>query len=212
MAIHQPIDRDSTALPRFDLARPLAVLRDRHVTLRELRADDAGSLLTHISPPAVLRHIAPAPTTVAGFQQFIRWTHAQRRRRLHAAFGLIPAGQRQAVGILQFWPVELDLSTAEWGFVLGQQYWGTGLFERGARLMLDYAFDTVGVMRMEARSASANERGNGVLRKLGATAEGTLRGSFRLGAHVSDHVMWSILASDSRSATTANTVRNRTEQ
>jgi RimJ/RimL family protein N-acetyltransferase len=178
----------------------LPVLRDRHVTVRELRSGDAATLLAHISSPEVLRHIAPSPTTMEGFTTFIRWTHAQRRRRLHAAFGLVPPGMARPVGILQFWPVELDWSTAEWGFVIGQQYWGTGLFERGARLTLDYAFDTLGVMRMEARSADVNDRGNGALRKLGAIREGTLRGAFRQGDRVGDHVLWSILAEEWRAA------------
>ena len=153
----------------------LPVLCNRHVTLRELRSEDAAELLAHVSPPRVLRHISPAPTTVEGFKAFIRWTHAQRRRRRHAAFGLIPAGLRKPVGILQFWPVELDFSTAEWGFVLGQEYWGTGLFGHGAHLMLDFAFNRVGVLRMEARSAHLNGRGNRALRKLGAVREGILR-------------------------------------
>jgi RimJ/RimL family protein N-acetyltransferase len=176
----------------------LPVLRNQYVTLRELRLDDAATLLAQVTPPDVLRHIAQAPTTVEGFKSFIRWTRLQRRRRLHAAFGIVPAGKVRPVGILQFWPIELDYSTAEWGFVLGQQYWGTGLFGHSARLMLDFAFDTVGVMRMEARAALGNGRGNGALRKLGASPEGTLRGAFNQGGQVRDYVMWSILASEWR--------------
>jgi len=189
--------------PGFDLKQALPVLQDPHVTLRELRSRDAAGLLAQVSPPEVLRYIAPAPATVAALQSFIRWTHKQRRRRLHAAFGLIPAGMLEPVGILQIWPVELDWSTAEWGIVVGQGHWGTGLFDRGARLMLDFAFDTMGVLRLEARSADVNQRGNGALRRLGAVSEGTLRGSFRQGERVGNHLMWSILASEWRSASRA---------
>ena len=194
----QLTDRDLPARPRFDIGIRPPVLRDPYVTLRELRADDAATLLTHVSSPEALRHIAPAPTTVEGLQSFIRWTHVQRRRRLHVAFGLIPAGLKSPVGILQFWPVELDWSTSEWGFIIGQPHWGTGLFGQGARLLLDFAFDTVGVRRMEARSAAMNDRGNGALRKLGAVSEGTLRGAFHHGGRVDDQVLWSILATDRR--------------
>ncbi|MQA30899.1 MAG: GNAT family N-acetyltransferase [Luteitalea sp.] len=189
-------DTGSTNRPRLVIGAPCADLCDPEVTLRALRSGDAAALLHHISRPEVLRHIAPAPTTVAGFKAFIRWTLAERRRGVHAAFGVVPVGAVRPVGMLQFWPVELDWSTSECCFVIGDEYWGTGLFERGARLMLDFAFDTVGVRRMEARSAAANGRGNGALGKLGATREGTLRGAFRRGAGVSDHVMWSILAED----------------
>jgi ribosomal-protein-alanine N-acetyltransferase len=185
----------------FVMGAGLPVLRDRQVTLRALRSSDAATLLVHVSSPEVLRHIAPAPTTIAGFTRFVRWTHAQRRRRLHAAFGIIPAGASKPVGIVQCWPIELDWSIAEWGFVLGRQHWGTGLFERAARLMLDFAFDTAGVSRMEARAADLNGRGNGALRKLGAFREGTLRGACRLDDQPGDHVMWSILAEEWRART-----------
>jgi RimJ/RimL family protein N-acetyltransferase len=188
---------------RFFNGAPLPVLRNRYATLRELRIGDAAALLSHISPPEVLRHISPAPTTTAGFASFIRWTKAQRRRRLHAAFGLIPAGGVTPVGILQVWPVELDWSTAEWGFVMGQPYWGTGLFTQGASLLLNFAFHTVGVKRLEARSGDVNGRGNRALQKIGAIREGTLRQAFRRGDEVTDHVMWSMLADEWGAATRA---------
>ena len=45
-------------------------------------------------------------------------------------------------------------------------------------MVVDFAFDTLGVHRLEARAAVANGRGNGALRKIGAVQEGVLRKSF----------------------------------
>ena len=67
---------------------------------------------------------------------------------------------------------------AEWGFALGAEFWGTGMFVDGAELVLDFAFDVLGVHRLEARAALKNGRGNGALQKLGAMQEGVLRRSF----------------------------------
>jgi ribosomal-protein-serine acetyltransferase len=113
---------------------------------------------------------------------------------LHACYGIIPPGHAAVVGILQIWPIKGDFSTAEWGFALGESYWGTGVFMRSARLFLDRVLGPFGVCRLEARAVDTNGRGNGVLRKLGATREGVLRGGFRDRDIISDHVMWSILA------------------
>jgi len=178
-------------------------LNDGGVILRELRLQDAPSLLAHLNDARVLRYIAPCPSTVEDFRRFIRWTRAERRRGLHACFGIIPPQQTTPAGIIQLWPIERDFSTAEWGFVLGESHWGTGLFARSARLFLDAVFfDAVfgprGVFRLEARAVDANGRGNGVLRKLAATREGVLRGAFRKGEESRDQVMWSILGSDWR--------------
>jgi RimJ/RimL family protein N-acetyltransferase len=65
-------------------------------------------------------------------------------------------------------------------------------------MLLDFAFDVVGVDRLEARASVANGRGNGALRKLGAVQEGILRRSFFRGGEYHDQVMWSVLAEDWR--------------
>jgi ribosomal-protein-alanine N-acetyltransferase len=174
----------------------MPTLRNTVVTLRALRAADAVSLLEHLANPSVAEFIAPPMRTVDEFTRFIRWSQAKRRSGTHLCFGIVPSGQSKPVGLVQIWPVESDFSTAEWGFALGHAFWGTGLFVEAAHLMLAFAFDTLGVLRLEARAVDANGRGNGILRKLGATAEGTLRGGFRSGQRARDHVMWSILAAE----------------
>ena len=174
----------------------LPTLHGARVTLRELRLDDAPALLEHVAKPTVLHYIAPPPSTIQGFQRFVRWTHRERRRGAHVCFGIVQASQTRPVGIIQIWPLEPDFVTAEWGFVLDNAYWATGLFVSGARLALDFAFDVIGVHRLEARAAVENGRGNGVLRKLGASREGVLRNCFECGGSYMDHVMWSILADE----------------
>ena len=195
MAVHQNLgDRSSSAERGFQWRRRLPELSDGTIVLRGLRSHDAPSLLAHLNHSRVSEYIAPCPSTVDGFRRFIRWTHAERRRGLHACYGIIPPGRTTAAGIIQVWPIERDFWTAEWGFVLDDSYWGTGLFMRAARLFLDAVFGPLGVFRLEARAVEANGRGNGVLRKLGATRESVLRGGFRNGDVVRDHVMWSMLA------------------
>ena len=65
-------------------------------------------------------------------------------------------------------------------------------------MVVDFAFDTVGVCRLEARSAVDNGRGNGALRKLGAVQEGVLRRAFRKDDRVLDAALWTILSDDWR--------------
>jgi RimJ/RimL family protein N-acetyltransferase len=169
-------------------------LTDGTVMLRELRSRDAASLVTHLNNARVLRYIAPCPSTPEGFRRFIRWTRAERRRGALACFGIVPAGETGAVGVIQVWPIERDFSTAEWGFALGDAFWSTGLFMRAARLMLDAVFSELAVYRLEGRAVDVNVRGNRVFEKLGAKRDGVLRAGFSDGGVIRDHVMWSILA------------------
>jgi ribosomal-protein-alanine N-acetyltransferase len=166
------------------------------VTLRELQCGDAAVLQSHMTDPAALEYVSPPPSSLAGLERFIAWTHEARRVGQHLTYGVVPAAQSEVVGLVQIWPVEPDFSTAEWGFVISPSCWGRGIFPAAASLMLQFAFDTLGVARLEARSVGADRRVNHVLRKLGATPEGTLRAGFRARGAVMDHVMWSILASE----------------
>ncbi len=133
-----------------------------------------------------------------GFERFIEWTQQEREAGRYVCYGVVPGGQEDAVGIFQLHRLDPSFGTAEWGFILGAPYWGTGVYARGARLLLDFAFDTVGVRRLEARAAIANGRGNGALQKMGAVREGRLRRSFLLGGEYFDDALWSILDEDWR--------------
>jgi RimJ/RimL family protein N-acetyltransferase len=181
-----------------DWRQGLPVLAGSQVVLRELRASDAPSLYAMLTTEEVSRFISPPPTTVEGFEKFIAWTIRQREVGAYACFAVTLAGDDTAIGIFQLRQLEPGFGTAEWGFAIGSPYWGTGVFERGARLMVEFAIDTVGVHRLEARAAVRNGRGNGALRKIGAVQEGLLRKSFLKNGEYLDQVLWTILDEDWR--------------
>jgi RimJ/RimL family protein N-acetyltransferase len=185
-------------ITRSDWRRSLPLLSSAHVTLRELRIEDAASLLSMLSTDEVARFISPPPTTVEGFERFIAWAIRERESGNYACFAVVPDGLSAAVGLFQLRALESGFATAEWGFAIGSGFWGTGVFLESARLVLDFAFDTVGVHRLEARASLANGRGNGALRKIGAVQEGVLRRSFFRGGAYHDQVLWGILADDWR--------------
>lgn len=176
----------------------LPVFQTAGVTLRELRASDAPSLLQLLATDEVSRFVSPPPTTIDGFERFITWTHEMRRAGTYACFAVVPRGWDVAVGLLQVRALTPDFSVAEWGFAIGAQFWGTGLFLESAELTVDFAVDLVGVHRLEARAVTLNGRGNGALAKLGAVCEATLQASFAKGGRHFDQYLWSILADDWR--------------
>jgi [ribosomal protein S5]-alanine N-acetyltransferase len=179
-----------------DWRSALPVLTGSNFTLRELRLEDAASLLSMLTTEEVSRFISPPPTTVEGFEKFIEWAQLERAAGNYACYAVVPQGLDTAIGIFQVRTLEPGFRMAEWGFALGSQFWGTNIFAEGARLILGFTFETLGVGRLEARAAIANARGNGALRKIGAVQEGVLRRSFlRNGIH-HDQMLWSFLAED----------------
>jgi ribosomal-protein-alanine N-acetyltransferase len=183
-----------------DWTKGLPALSGRGVTLRELQLSDAPGLLAMLTTEEVARFISPPPTTVDGFERFIVWANAERHAGRYACFAVVPAGMDSAIGLFQVRELEPGFATAEWGFAIGSPFWGTGLFQEGAELVLQFSFDTLGVHRLEARAAIRNGRGNGALRKIGATCEGVLRQSFLRNGEYLDQHLWSMLDTDWREA------------
>ena len=179
-----------------DWRQALPVLRGASITLRELQVSDAPALLAMLTTEEVARFISPPPTTIEGFERFIRWTIEERKAGRFICFGVVPDGMESAIGLFQIRQLEPGFATAEWGFALGSAFWGDGTFMQGAQLVLDFTFDVIGVHRLEARAAVRNGRGCGALRKVGAVQEGILRRSLLRNGEYLDQVLWTILDSD----------------
>jgi RimJ/RimL family protein N-acetyltransferase len=185
-----------------DWRNALPVMIGRRVTLRELEVSDAAALFAMLTPEEVSRFISPPPSTVEGFENFIKWARAERAAGRYACFVVVPHGMNSAVGLFQVRQLEAGFATAEWGFALGSAFWGTGMFIDAGQMVVDFAIETLSVGRLEARACVANGRGNGALRKLGAVQEGILRRSFLKNGQFLDQMLWSILAEEWRQAKT----------
>ena len=176
--------------------KALPTLRGEGITLRELRVSDAASLLALLTTEEVTRFISPPPKTVEGFERFITWVQNERAAGRYICFAVVLDGYDTAVGLFQVRQLDYSFDTAEWGFAIAAEFWGSGLFTAGADAVLEFSFETLGVRRLEARAAVQNGRGNGALRKIGAVQEGILRKSFLRGGKFIDQALWTLLDED----------------
>lgn len=144
--------------------------------MREVSFEDVSSLYVLISSdPKVVAHISPPPPSMRALQGFVAWAHRERAAGKLLCYAVVPKGLQHAVGLFQVRKLQPDFFVAEWGFILGSSFWSTGIFQDAAILVADFAFDTLGVQRLEARAVTSNARGNGALNKIGATGEAVLR-------------------------------------
>jgi len=205
-----PAQTTSSSVVTSDWQQGLPTLHGRQVVLRELRASDAASLFSLLTTEEVARFLSPPPATVDGFEKFIAWTLRQRIAGMYACFAVTLRGCDTAIGIFQVRDLGIGFENAEWGFAIGSAFWGTGVFREGAELVLEFAFETLGVHRLEARAAAINGRGNGALQKVGAVQECVLRKSLLRDGRYLDQVLYAVIAVDwrrSRETQSAKAVR-----
>lgn len=179
--------------PHSEWRAGLPILANDRVVLRELRKSDAASLYRVAHCPDVARYSWPAPSAVEDLKRFIEWTWTERAAGKYVAYGIVPAGANEAVGLFELRQMQPGFFRAELGFFLDPAAWGTGLFSEAAPLLLDCAFRVIGVHRIEARTTVDNVRSNMALRKLGARWEGTLRESFVRDGKSVDQDVWAIV-------------------
>ncbi len=160
--------------------------------IREVALGDAPSLFEMLGDPCVSAHMSAPPPSIRAFQGFIGWAHAERVAGRGCCFGIVPHGLGTAVGIIQLRNVEPSCRVAEWGFAIGPAFWSTGVFLAAAHLVAEFAFDTLGVDRLEARVTATNGRGIGVLQKLGAGVEAVLARSFARSGHFEEQLLWTV--------------------
>src|SRR5579872_5464158 len=136
-----------------DWREGLPDLPGERLTLRELRPCDAESLYAELTSPEVRRFMWAPPPNAGAFAQFIDWAHTERATGKYVCYGIVPRGETDAAGVFELRQLQPGFFRGELGFVMASRLWGRGVFPEGARLILDFAFRTIKVHRIEARAA-----------------------------------------------------------
>lgn len=174
------------------------VLKGLGVVLREVETADASALLALLSRDEIAQVIAPPPGSVPELQTRIDAARVERLDGRGICFSVMPERRAEPVGLFRVRELERGFGSAEWEFVIAPEHWGSGLFFAAAPAVVDFAFDVLGVHRLEARAAVHNGRGNGALRKIGAVQEGVLRRSLQQEHGWVDQALWTLIADDWR--------------
>jgi ribosomal-protein-alanine N-acetyltransferase len=188
------IEESSVYVPNW--RNELPTLTARLVTLREPVAQDLGPLVDLLSAADATRFGMEDQNTEVGVQRLIDGVARERTAGRSFTYAVTTGSMRPAVGLIQVRQLDPAFEIAEWECTLAPSARGTGVFVETLRLVGSFAFDSVGVRRLETRVLLQNGRGNTALRKLGAVEEGILRRSIRRNGEYVDQVLWSLLKED----------------
>lgn len=170
-------------------------LCDHELELRPLRAADAFVLFRVIDAErARLGRWLPwveETRTERDSARFIADATEERRRRRSLVLAMCVDGA--IVGTIGLHYVEWFDRSAELGYWIASGAEGRGYVTRAARLVLGFAFGTVGLHRIVVRCAVGNERSARVAERLGLVREGLLREAHFVGGKFLDQHLYSLL-------------------
>jgi RimJ/RimL family protein N-acetyltransferase len=170
-----------------------AVTLDLHdVTLRLVTESDAHALFDAINDDRCWAHVAGRPLDVDDLRATITQSPAVGRHMW------IVARQGKIVGTTSFLDVSVHDARLEIGstmYVPAQ--WGSNLNPTCKFLLMSYAFDELGMGRVQLKTDIRNVRSRHAIERLGARYEGVLRRyQRRADGTVRDTVMYSVIAED----------------
>jgi [ribosomal protein S5]-alanine N-acetyltransferase len=100
------------------------------------------------------------------------------------------------VGMACLWHLDTASRCAEIGYELDRSTWGHGLATEALRAVLHFAFQTMGLNRLEACPLGGNEISRKLLLKLGFRLEGTLRQRVLVRDRFEDQLYFGLLRSE----------------
>ena len=165
------------------------------VSIRLLGEDDLAFLSEVVSDESTRRFTRIPEPPPAGFAQ--TWFGAYQAGRTDGtreAFVVVEGGT--AVGLALAPSIDREAATAELGYLVAAEARGRGVATTALRLLSEWAFEELGLIRLELRIGTENVASQTVARRAGYTLEGTLRSAHVKQGLREDTQIWSRLRTD----------------
>ena len=136
-----------------------------------------------------------APTTPALFKYYLQ----RIRRNDHEGFAICRGTDEVIVGVININNiVRGSFLSASLGYYVGATFQGQGYMQAGLTRLIDYAFSTMGLHRLEANIQPDNLRSQELVRRCGFEYEGLSKNFLFLDGAWRDHQRWCVI--DSRAS------------
>ena len=176
------------------MSLPTPTLRSARLRLRPFAAADADALFALHSSAYVLRYWDAPPwgerARAEGFIAACRQM-ADEGTGARLAIDRVSDGAFLGWGSLTRW--NPDYRSASLGYCLNAAAWGHGYATEAAGALLQWAFDTLDLNRVQAETDTRNAASARVLEKLGFVREGTLREDCVVNGEVSDSWVYGLI-------------------
>ena len=183
------------------MSLPTPTLHSARLLLRPFDDGDADALFALHSNAHVLRYWdAPPWTDRARAGRFIAACRQMADDGSGARLAMERASDGAFVGWCSLSRWNPDYRSASLGYCLDAAAWGHGYATEAARALLDWAFDTLDLNRVQAETDTRNLASARVLEKLGFVHEGTLREDCVVNGEVSDSWVYGLIRREWRQA------------
>lgn len=160
----------------FDFVKEYT-LENEDVTLMPLHLEDLEDLKHFALDEPELWQFSQEPVGgLENLESYIRKAELSRKEKTTYPFIVYDNRVEKYAGSTRFYDYQPYYKTVQIGYTwYGKEFQGTGINKQCKFLMLDFAFGTMMVERVEFRADALNERSIAAMKSIGCKVEGVLR-------------------------------------
>ncbi|MET0759620.1 MAG: GNAT family N-acetyltransferase [Flavobacterium sp.] len=160
----------------FDFNQNL-ILEDEHVLLRPLQETDVENLLGFsINEPELWKYSLVRANGKENLENYIQIALKARTSQTEFPFIVFDKRTGKYAGSTRFYDINFSFKTLQLGYTwYGSAFQGTGLNKHCKYLLLEFAFETLGMERVEFRADNGNEKSKAAMLSIGCKVDGVLR-------------------------------------
>lgn len=153
------------------------ILEDDRVLLRPLQLTDLQHLLPFaLNETDTWKYSLKDAAGEDAMRGYIQDAIAARDAGKEYPFIVYDKTTQQYAGCTRYYDVQPNYQTLQLGYTwYGERFRGTGLNKHCKFLLLQFAFENLGMARVEFRADAKNERSIAAMKSIGCTVEGVLR-------------------------------------
>ena len=153
------------------------ILEDDRVLIRPLKLEDYEDLLPMaLHEPGLWKYSLITAAGEEGLANYLEVAMEGRTTGKEYPFIVYDKLKKEYAGSTRFYDINLPFKTLQLGYTwYGKNFQGTGLNKHCKFLLLSFAFEDLGMERVEFRADNNNERSIAAMKSIGCKVEGVLR-------------------------------------
>lgn len=166
--------------------------------LNPLHHQDIDQLL-HFSEeqPELWKYSLQPANGLENLKNYIDFALRGRKEETSYPFIVFDKRTQQIAGSTRFYDFQKNHNTVQLGYTwYGKEFQGTGINKHCKMLMLEFAFETLDLERVEFRADANNARSIAAMKSIGCTVEGILRNNCAALEGRRDSIILSILKNE----------------
>jgi [ribosomal protein S5]-alanine N-acetyltransferase len=172
----------------------LPTIESGRLRLRWVTSKDIDALYRIFSHPEVMRYWSTTPLENRDAAvRLLNDIQEGFRRQSTLKWGIARKEDDEIIGTATLFNLNLDSRRCELGYGLDRAEWGKGYMQEALRTLLAYAFNDLGLHRIEADVDPRNTNSIRTVEKLGFQQEGYLRERWQVGGEIQDALFFGLL-------------------